>query len=172
MTFRILAAAALVALPHEASAELKFAAADGMLIEHRFRIEATTAKAWESLIHPERWWPADHTWSGKRESLSLVPEAGGCLCEKWGGGSAEHGRVVMAVPGKSLKLDAALGPFLDMAISGILSIALTEEVGVTSAVVTYRVSGDGAHKLDGLAPIVDQVIGQQFGSFATQAARR
>lgn len=171
MNFRILAAALLVTIPCAAGAEVKLAATDGLLIEHRYRIEATAAKAWDSLTHPERWWPVDHTWSGKRESLSLIPEAGGCYCEKWDGGSVEHGRVVMAVPGKSLKLDAALGPFLDLAVSGILSITLTEAEGVTSAVVTYRVSGDPAHKLDVLAPIVDQVLNMQFGAFAADAGK-
>jgi uncharacterized protein YndB with AHSA1/START domain len=154
-----------------AGAEVKLATADAMLIEHRFTIAAPAAKAWETLVHPERYWPADHTWSGKRESLSIEPIAGGCYCERWDQGSAEHGRVVMAVPGKVLTLNAALGPFLEMAISGILSIKLDENDGVTTAVVTYRVSGDAEHKLDGLAPIVDQVLGMQFGSFAAEAGK-
>jgi uncharacterized protein YndB with AHSA1/START domain len=170
MTIRILLGALVAALPLVAAAEVKLAAADAMLIEHRFTIAAPAAKAWDTLVHPERYWPADHTWSGKRESLSIDPVAGGCYCERWDGGSAEHGRVVMAVPGKALTLDAALGPFLDMAISGILSIQLEEKDGVTTAVMTYRVSGDPAHKLDALAPIVDQVLGMQFSAFARLAA--
>jgi uncharacterized protein YndB with AHSA1/START domain len=158
-------------MPLAAAAEVKLAAPDGMLIVHQFQIAASAGKAWESLVHPERWWPEDHTWSGKRASLSLDPKAGGCYCERWDGGSAEHGRVVMALPGKTLKLNAALGPFLDMAISGVLSITLTEKEGVTTADVSYRVSGDPAHKLDGLAPIVDQVLGIQFGGFAKVAGK-
>lgn len=170
MTMRIPAGMMIALLPLAAGAEVKLATADAMLIEHRFTIAAPAAKAWDTLVHPERYWPADHTWSGRRESLSLEPVAGGCYCERWDGGSAEHGRVVMAVPGKALTLAAALGPFLEMAISGILAIKLEEADGVTTAVVTYRVSGDPAHKLDGLAPIVDQVLGQQFGGFARLAA--
>ena len=169
MNVRILAGALLAVLPLAAGAEVKLAQADAMLIEHRFTIAAPAAKAWETLVHPERYWPADHTWSGKRESLSVEATAGGCYCERWDGGSAEHGRVVMVVPGKSLVLNAALGPFLEMAISGILSIKLEEKDGVTKAVVTYRVSGDAEHKLDQLAPIVDQVLGMQFGNYADAA---
>ncbi len=172
MRFRMLAVALLAVLPIPAGAEVKLATADAMLIEHRFTIAVPAAKAWEALVHPERYWPADHTWSGKRESLSIEANAGGCYCERWDGGSAEHGRVVMAIPGKVLTLRAALGPFLDMAISGILSITLEEKDGVTAAVVTYRVSGDRAHKLDGLAPIVDQVLAIQFGSFAAHALQQ
>lgn len=169
MRFRIFATALFAVLPLAAGAEVKFAQADAMLIEHRFTIAAPASKAWETLVHPERYWPADHTWSGKRESLSIDPVAGGCYCERWDGGSAVHGRVVMAVPGKTLTLNAALGPFLEMAISGILAIKLDEKDSVTTAVVTYRVSGDVEHKLDQLAPIVDQVLGMQFGNFAALA---
>ena len=171
MHVRILAGALLVVLPLAAGAEVKLAQADAMLIEHRFTIAAPAAKAWETLVHPERYWPADHTWSGERESLSLAPVAGGCFCERWHDSSAEHGRVVMAVPGRMLTLNAALGPFLEMAVSGILAIKLEEKDGVTTAVVTYRVSGDPAHKLDQLAPIVDQVLGTQFGNFAALAGQ-
>jgi len=171
MTMRILLGAAIAALPLTAGAEVKLAAADAMLIEHRYTIAAPAAKAWETLVHPERYWPADHTWSGKRESLSIDPVAGGCYCERWDGGSAVHGRVVMAVPGRTLTLSAALGPFLEMAISGILAVKLEEKDGATTATVSYRVSGDPAHKLDALAPIVDQVLGMQFGAFAQEAGK-
>lgn len=171
MRIRILGGALLAVLPLAAGAEVKLATANAMLIEHRFTIAAPAAKVWETLVHPERYWPADHTWSGKRESLSLDPTAGGCYCERWDKGSAEHGRVVMALPGRVLTLDAALGPFLEMAISGILSVKLEEKDGATAAIVTYRVSGDAEHKLVGLAPIVDQVLGQQFGNFAALAGK-
>ena len=171
MNLRILGSALLAALPLAAGAEVKLAQADAMLIEHRFTIAAPASKVWETLVHPELYWPADHTWSGKRESLSLAPVAGGCYCERWHDSSAEHGRVVMAVPGSALTLDAALGPFLEMAISGILAIKLEEKDGVTTAAVTYRVSGDAEHTLDQLAPIVDRVLGLQFGNFAALAAQ-
>ncbi|HEY9182834.1 MAG TPA: ATPase [Gammaproteobacteria bacterium] len=172
MRFQTLAAVFLGTVPFAAGAEVKLATADALLIEHRFTIEVPAARAWEALVHPELYWPADHTWSGSRESLSIEANAGGCFCERWDGGSAEHGRVVMAIPGKALTLSAALGPFLDMAISGILAITLEESEGVTTAVVTYRVSGDPAHKLDALAPVVDQVLRLQFGSFAAYALQR
>jgi uncharacterized protein YndB with AHSA1/START domain len=171
MLRRVLAGALLVLLPLAASAEVKLATPGAMSIEHRYTVAAPAARVWEALVHPERYWPADHTWSGQREALSIEPIAGGCYCERWDGGSAQHGRVVMAVPGKVLTLDAALGPLLAMAISGVLSIQLEEMDGVTTAVVTYRVSGDPAHELDGLAPIVDRVLGMQFGGFAAYAGQ-
>lgn len=166
----VLAGVLATALPGAALAEVKSAAADGFLIEHRFTIAAPAATVWESLLHPERWWPADHTWSGKRESLSLVADAGGCFCERWDGNVVEHGRVVLVMPGKMLRLDAALGPLQEMAITGVITFALEEKDGTTTLVATHRVSGDPSQKLDAIAPVVDQVNALQFGNAAAAAA--
>jgi uncharacterized protein YndB with AHSA1/START domain len=156
----------LLLSPTLAGAELKQSAADGAFIEHRFQIAATPAVAWQTLVHPERWWPADHTWSGAATNLSLAPEAGGCFCERWDGGSAEHARVAMARPGELLRMRGSLGPLQEMALTGVLTVALAAKGDGTEAVVTYRLSGDASHKLDGFVAVVDQVIGLQFGSFA------
>jgi uncharacterized protein YndB with AHSA1/START domain len=171
MRIQILAIALLIAIPFSAGAEVKSATADSFLIEHRFAIAAPAARVWESLQHPERWWPADHTWSGKRENLSLVADTGGCFCERWDGNSVEHGRVVMVLQGQMLRLSAELGPLQEMAVSGVITFALEEKDGATTLVVTHRVSGDPSHKLDALAPIVDQVNAQQFGGLAADAAK-
>jgi uncharacterized protein YndB with AHSA1/START domain len=162
----LLAGCALPAL-----AEVKFAAADGFLIEHRYTIAAPATKVWESLMHPEDWWPSDHTWSGDRKNLRLSADAGACFCERWVGGSVEHGRVVMAIPGSLLRMNAALGPLQEMAITGVITFALEEKDGNTTLVATHRVSGDASHKLDALAPIVDQVNAQQFGGLAADAVK-
>ena len=69
-------AGALALAPVLASAEVKFAAADGFLIEQRFKIRAPASKVWETLLHPEDWWPSDHTWSGDRANLRWSPQAG------------------------------------------------------------------------------------------------
>jgi uncharacterized protein YndB with AHSA1/START domain len=165
----IIAGALALAAPC-VQAEVKSATPESMLIEHRFTIAAPAGQVWDTLLHPERWWPADHTWSGKRENLSLDPAIGGCFCERWDGNGVEHGRVVAIFPGTMLRLDAALGPLQELAISGVITVALEEKDGTTTMVVTHRVSGDATHKLDGFAPIVDQVNGLQFGNLATAAA--
>ena len=159
----------LATLPR-AQAEVRLAAADGFLIEHRYAIDAAPARVWDDLLHPARWWPSDHTWSGDRANLSLGADAGSCFCERWSEGSAEHGRVVMSRPGRLLRLAATLGPLQAMAVSGILSIELAPEGDGTRATVTYRVSGDAAHQLDRLAPVVDGVLKMQFGNLAQHAA--
>jgi uncharacterized protein YndB with AHSA1/START domain len=161
----------LAILPCLASAEVRHAAPDAFLIEQRFSIAAPAFRVWESLMHPEDWWPSDHTWSGDRRNLRLSADAGACFCERWVGGSVEHGRVIMAMPGTLLRLRAALGPLQEMGISGVITVALEEKDGKTTVVVTHRVSGDASHKLDALAPIVDQVNALQFGALAEAAVR-
>jgi uncharacterized protein YndB with AHSA1/START domain len=164
-------ALAAALLPIATLAELKQSAADSALIEHRFRIAKPPDVAWQSLIHPEKWWPKDHTWSGTAANLRLDADAGGCFCERWDGGSAEHARVIMALPGKLLRLRGSLGPLQEMALTGVLTIKLEPADGGTQATVTYRLSGDPTHKLDTFVPAVDQVIGLQFGSFAEYASK-
>ena len=158
-------------LPIHARSEVIQSAADGALIEHRFQVPGTTAEAWRALIHPELWWPEDHTWSGSRANLSLVPAAGGCYCENWADGSAEHARVVMAIPGRLLRMRGALGPLQQMAVTGVLTVALEPGEAGTAITVTYRLSGDASHKLDQFVPVVDKVLGLQFGAFAGFAGR-
>jgi uncharacterized protein YndB with AHSA1/START domain len=155
-------------------AEVKLAAPDALVIEHRFQIAATPEQAWEVLVHPERYWPKDHTWSGDPTNLSLVPHVEGCFCERWTDAGAEHGRVIMALPGRLLRFRGALGPFQEMAVTGVMTIKLAPKDGGTEAVVTYRLSGDPSHRLGDAAQGVDPVIRQQFAGFAalaSQAAR-
>jgi len=160
-----------LAMPAVAHGALLQSSADGFVVEHRFHIVAPPATAWQVLVHPERWWPGDHTWSGSAANLSLAPEAGGCFCERWASGSAEHGRVVQVRQDQLLRFNGALGPLQDMAVTGVLTVTLAPAGAETDATVTYRVSGDASHKLDLLAPVVDKVIGQQFGGFASLASR-
>ncbi|MFO1392376.1 MAG: hypothetical protein U1F09_01250 [Steroidobacteraceae bacterium] len=166
-----LAAGIALLLPFGAFAAVTQVSADGAIIEHRFQVAAAPAAAWSALVHPELWWPSDHTWSGDRANLRLEAQAGGCFCENWGEASAEHGRVVMAQPAGLLRIRGALGPLQDMAVTAVLTIRLAAAAsGGTEAIVTYRISGDPSHKLDALVPVVDKVVGQQFGSFAAYAS--
>jgi uncharacterized protein YndB with AHSA1/START domain len=160
-------------IPHLAIAPLLFAATvahadvsqsapDGFLIVISSPVSATPAKTWSALGQVQHWWNPEHTWSGKSANLSLKPEAGGCFCERWPEGSAEHGRVVMALPGKLLRLDAALGPLQEFALTGALSFWIkTDGDGATRLNVEYRVNGASASGLDAFAPKVDEVLSMQ-----------
>ncbi|HEY0230883.1 MAG TPA: SRPBCC domain-containing protein [Dokdonella sp.] len=154
---------ALFACATPAQAEVKQAAADSFLIVFSEPLAATPAKAYAAVTAIPVWWDSEHTWSGKASNLSLKTEAGGCFCERWADGSVEHGRVVMAIPGKLLRLDTALGPLQEFALHGILSfwIRTDEDDGSTRLDVEYRVNGSSASGLDAFAPKVDEVLGAQ-----------
>jgi hypothetical protein len=167
---RLAAAAAGLLVAGTACPAVLRSGADGFTVEHRFTITAEPTRAWRVLLHPQRWWPAGHTWSGDPGHLSLDARAGGCFCERWQGSSVEHARVVHARAGSLLRMDGALGPLQEMAVTGVLSVKLDADGAGSIATVTYRVSGDASHKLDALAPAVDRVIGEQFGRFAALAS--
>jgi uncharacterized protein YndB with AHSA1/START domain len=167
----LLVATLALLMPMAAPATVTQSSPDGAIVVHRFQIAAPPQAAWNALVHPELWWPSDHTWSGDRANLRLEAQAGGCFCENWGEASAEHGRIVMAEPGTLLRIRGALGPLQEMAVTAVLTVKLAAtESGGTEVTVTYRVSGDASHKLDTFIPAVDQVIGLQFGAFAAYAS--
>jgi uncharacterized protein YndB with AHSA1/START domain len=109
------------------------------------------------------WWDPKHTWSGSAKNLKLEPRAGGCFCEKLpDGGSVQHARVIFAQPGKLLRLEGALGPLQEMAVTGVLSFSLAPDGPGTRIRMTYRVAGVLTMDSAKLAPLVDQVMGIQL----------
>ena len=167
---RAAACALLLSTGLSAEAAVKQGAADGFEVVHTFAITASPEDAWKTLVAPARYWPKAHTWSGDAANLSIDPRAGGCFCERWSGGESEHARVVMALPNGLLRLNGGLGPMQSMAVTGVLSVALKKSDAGTSATLSYRVSGDSLHALDKLAPVVDKVLGEQFGRWAKLAS--
>ena len=150
-----------LAVAASAHAEVAESAADGFLVKWSMTLKGDAKRAWTALGQPQLWWDGEHTWSGKASNLSLKAEAGGCFCERWDGGSAEHGHVVMALPNQLLRLDAALGPLQEYALKGVLSFWLKPADDGTALDVEYRVNGTQASGLDIFAPKVDLVIGGQ-----------
>ena len=152
---------ALCAVSWSAHAEVKQAAADGFFLTYSGPVAASTAKAYADVTQVQRWWSSEHTYSGKAANLSIKPEAGGCFCEHWQDGSVEHGRVIMALPGKLLRLETSLGPLQEFALTGVLSFWIKSEDSATTLTVEYRVNGSSGSGLDELAPNVDEVLGAQ-----------
>jgi len=158
---RIPYALALAALAPLAHAEVKESSADAFLLAYEGAVAAPTAKAYADIVQIGKWWDSEHTYSGKSANLTLKPDAGGCFCERWKDGSVEHGEVLMAMPGKMLRLRTALGPLQERALTGILTFFLKNENSATTLTVEYRVNGTSASGLDQLAPSVDDVLGAQ-----------
>lgn len=149
-----------------AAADVKSATADGFALEHQAQLPYTPARVYSALGQVGQWWNDEHTFSGKARNLSMQLQAGGCFCERWREGSVEHGRVLYARNGQVLRLQSALGPLQDMALTGILAFTLeqkpdTKDSG-TVLTLSYRVHGPAGQQLDKLAPVVDGVLADQF----------
>ena len=158
---QIAIAAFCAALATNAAAEVKQSAADGFFLTYSGPVAASTTKAYADVTQIQRWWSSEHTYSGKAANLSIKPEAGGCFCERWKDGNVEHGRVIMALPGRLLRLETSLGPLQELALKGILSFWIKTEDSATTLTVEYRVNGSSGSGLDQFAPNVDEVLGAQ-----------
>lgn len=165
-TFATLALAALGA--HAATSQVSPA---GYLVTHRAEVDAPASRIFQSLAQVDRWWNAEHTYSGKSENLRLDMRAGGCFCEQWAQSSVEHARVLYVARDKAIRLEGALGPLQEMAVTGILQFAISDAEGGRSQILfTYRVRGADAG-LDRTAAIVDKVLGEQFARLVDHVSR-
>jgi uncharacterized protein YndB with AHSA1/START domain len=124
--------------------------------------------AWKHVVDVAAWWSSEHTYSGQAKNLSLDVRPGGCWCESWAGGGVEHARVLMAIPGKALRVEGGFGPLQGMAIKATMTFTLKPAADPTKTQlhVVYLVNGASESKLDGLAAPVDGVLAAQFGRLA------
>jgi uncharacterized protein YndB with AHSA1/START domain len=151
---------AAAALP--CRAEVSGVSAAGFTSAFAFPIAAEPEAIFRAVGQLPRWWTDAHTWSGKAANMSVDLYAGGCWCERWGDGqSVMHGHVVLVQPASVLRLNAALGPLQELAVSGVLTFVATKSDGQTRLRVTYRVAGAPEAGLEKLAPLVDSVLGDQ-----------
>jgi uncharacterized protein YndB with AHSA1/START domain len=149
-----------------AGAEVKDASETGLALTFTHKVAAAPAEVWAALIRPSRWWSKDHSYSGDAKNFSMDPQTGGCFCERWAGGSVEHGRVVFAMPAQQLRILGAFGPLQGEALSGALTISLKADGKATLITADYVVGGYARFPLRQVAPMVDQVIGGQMKTLA------
>lgn len=145
-----------------ARAETSDVSSSGFTITHAVVVDSDPQKVWQAFTQLPLWWNSAHSWSGQASNMSMDATAGGCWCERWAAGSsAVHGRVLLALPGSVLRLQAWLGPLQEMPVAGVLTFGTARRDGATRLRVTYRVAGAAEAGLDKLAPAVDGVIGEQ-----------
>ena len=158
----LLFAATAVALASGARAEVIDAQPNGFEVRQAVHIAAPPAKVYAGLVQVGRWWDSAHTFSRDASHLTLEATAGGCMCEALpGGGSVTHLRVVYADPPKVLRLEGALGPMQGLGAAGHLTWSLEAKDGGTDLVQTYDIGGYAKGGFNGLAPVVDHVLGEQ-----------
>jgi uncharacterized protein YndB with AHSA1/START domain len=152
-----------VALAAPASAKVVADNAAGFAIEHEAVIAASPQRVYAAIGQPARWWSSAHSWSGKAANLTLDLRAGGCFCERLpGGGGVEHARVVMAWPGKLVRMTGALGPLQSEALAATLTWELKPAPGGTQVKLTYVVAGFARTARAALPGAVDGVLGEQL----------
>jgi hypothetical protein len=160
---RSLAALVVLLVPASSAAELKPGPARHIHVEHKLQSTAAPADLYRAVGQIGSWWSSKHTFSGSAANLSLKAEAGGCLCESWSEGSVAHGRVIETRRDRLVRLDARLGPLLQMPVVAVLTFSFEPKDKGTVVVVSYKINGDATASfgMKGLAPAVDGVIGQQ-----------
>lgn len=172
-----LVASALLTLSAPARAEVVETSADHFVTRGSATVKAAPKAAWLALIEPAGWWGDNHTWSGSAANLSLVPQGGGCFCERLPekegaadpglAGSAQHMTVVMAEPMKVLRMRGALGPLQSEPVDGVLTVTLqTVAGGGTKLVWEYVVAGHMRYPVAKISASVDTVMSEQLAHLA------
>ena len=170
MSLALMLLAAAISATHAAVID---ATSSGFLVQHEVAIQASPEKVYDTLIQVGHWWAPEHTYSHEAKNLSIDPRPGGCFCERLpAGGGVEHMRVVNVQPNKALRLIGALGPLQGSGLIGSLTWTLTPSATGTMVRLSYSVGGYTQGGVDKLAPVVDQVLGQQIGRLKRSAEGR
>lgn len=169
-TLIIAAATAAIAIPVQA--EVVEADENHFITRNEAVVEADPKATWLALISPSRWWSSEHTWSADAANLTLMPQAGGCFCERIPEvqdnnritleGSVEHMRVIQAYPEVALRMQGALGPLQSEPVTGILTVALSEVEEGTRIVWEYNVGGSMRYPVPVISTAVDGVMTLQL----------
>ena len=167
---KLVVAAALLAAPSAASADVGSLTPNTFIVHHVAQLDMAPAAAFEKFAQLPRWWNPEHSYSGSTSNLTLKLRAGGCLCERLqGGGSVEHMRVALVKPGERLVLTGALGPLLFQGVAGVMDVQFQKTSHATLVTLDYRVAGFAYGNAEKLAPLVDQVLGEQMARYAAFA---
>jgi uncharacterized protein YndB with AHSA1/START domain len=137
-------------------------APNGFTLSETAHIAAMPDKVYAALIAPSHWWSAEHTFSHDAANLSLDARAGGCWCETLpNGGSVQHLIVVLASPGKMLRLRGALGPFQGLGVDGAMTWTLAAAKDGTDLTLTYALGGYNKGGFDAWSKGADGVLAEQ-----------
>ena len=174
-----LAGLALSVLAQPLSAEIIEQDGQHFVSRNSAEVAATPDAIWLLLIDPKEWWSDSHTWSGDADNLSLTPQGGGCFCETLMGkdpetgaalsGSAQHMSVLLAQPGKALRMRGALGPLQSEPADGVLTISLEPAGDRTRITFEYVVAGKVRYPMEQIAKAVDGVMKEQLDGLVAAA---
>ena len=161
---------ALSLSPQPAAANVTATGEGGFVSHNEVVVDATPLAAWEALLRPADWWNGEHTYSGDPNNMWIELRPGGCFCERIpaSGGEIEHMRVVYVAPPSTLRMTGGLGPLQAEAVTGVLTVTLAPDGDMTRITWDYVVGGYMRMPMAELAPLVDQVVGEQLLRLATR----
>jgi len=166
---------AVALAPAPAAAEVVSAGPNGFELRYSVQLTAPPATIYDAFGQIGGWWAKGHTYSGNSSNLRLALTPGGCFCERFpDGGGVEHMRVTFVEPGKHVLLTGALGPLLYEAATGVMDVQIERLAGGARFTLNYRAAGFAKGNGAELAPVVDQVLGEQvkrFRAFVTTRPR-
>ena len=166
-----LLALSALAIPAAAQAEVVSANANGFEVQHTIQTVVPQAAAFDAFGQISQWWSKDHSYSGDAANMSLSLRPGGCLCERLpDGGGIEHMHVAYVVPGERVVLTGALGPLLYEATTGVMDVKIERIAGGSRVTMNYRAAGFANAGGEKMAPLVDQVLGEQMARLRKFAA--
>lgn len=143
----------------------------GFEVQHSVNLVVPQAQAFAAFGQVGQWWSSEHTYSGDAKRMSLQMRPGGCFCEPLdGGGGVEHMRVTYLQPGERMVLTGSLGPLLYEATAGVMDVKVERIAGGTRLTMNYRAAGFAKGGAAAMAPLVDQVLGEQMKRFRVFAA--
>jgi uncharacterized protein YndB with AHSA1/START domain len=146
-----------------AAAEVADSSASGFTVKNSLSINAAPDEVYRRLLHVGEWWNSEHTYSGDSHNLSIEAKAGGCFCEKLpNGGSVQHMEVLLAMPGRTLRMGGGLGPLQGIGAVGSLTIQFSQVGAGTKLTMTYAVAGYLPAGMNTWAVPVDSVLTGQF----------
>ena len=157
-----------------ASADVIDRSASGFTVKTTVAVAATPGRIYQDLLNIGAWWDKEHTYSGDAKNMTLVAQPGACFCEKFAGGSVEHGRVVNVAPNKMIRIAAALGPLQELAVTGTMtwSIEPAKQGSGSTLTMTYVAGGYAPGGLDKLADVVNSVLSRQVQLLKAHAESR
>jgi hypothetical protein len=173
MMFRLVCIPLLAIFAFPLKAEVTSVGEHGFTVNHVISIEADPFVVYRTMTaHIDEWWNPDHSWTGDAANLYMKIERGGCFCERLpNNGRVEHLRIVYLAPGEEIRFNGALGPLQTMAVDGrmIWKIEATETGSTVK--FTYMVFGHPDGGLEGIAPAVDGVVGEQLNRLGVRLSR-
>lgn len=172
-------AALALACASPAAAEVQAASEAGFVSHNVVEVPAAPTEAWSMLSQPREWWNGEHSYSGSAANMSIETVAGGCFCETipaangMASGQVEHMRVLYIDPRvNTLRLTGALGPLQSEAVTGVLTMKVEASDAGSKITWDYVVGGYARMPLGEMAPVVDQVVGEQLSRLAATLGKR